>query len=85
MASQTQYRKNKEFLISIARILFSTSYCRCHYCGRRVNFDSVTADHKEPKIRGGGDNIENLTLSCKKCNEEKANLPYEIYMKRIKF
>ena len=49
---------------------------RCVYCGRHIggqSVDSATVDHLHPKGRGGPDLWDNLVISCKKCNMEKAN------------
>jgi hypothetical protein len=45
----------------------------CQYCGAKATDDSVLLeiDHIVPVSQGGGNNIENLTTSCKKCNMGK--------------
>jgi 5-methylcytosine-specific restriction endonuclease McrA len=49
---------------------------KCFYCGSQtIPFGSFKAsfsvDHLWPRIRGGGDNIENLVPSCHRCNSQK--------------
>jgi hypothetical protein len=45
----------------------------CQYCGAKATDDNVLLeiDHIVPVSQGGGNNIENLTTSCKKCNMGK--------------
>lgn len=51
----------------------------CHYCGREVRFyednrkreDAISFDHKTPMCKGGTNTIDNLVISCLKCNRER--------------
>jgi 5-methylcytosine-specific restriction endonuclease McrA len=43
----------------------------CAYCGRTIGYKTATLDHIVPRARGGADGPENLTLSCKRCNQAK--------------
>ena len=45
----------------------------CQYCGAKATDDNVLLeiDHIVPVSQGGGNNIENLITSCKKCNMGK--------------
>ena len=57
---------------------------RCRYCDRRTHCAAcfpnrppnraATRDHYVPKSRGGGSGWRNLELSCRACNEKKADL-----------
>lgn len=42
----------------------------CQSCGRE---DELTVDHIKPKSLGGTNEILNLQLLCKTCNQRKAN------------
>jgi hypothetical protein len=44
----------------------------CVYCGENVS-EKFHIDHKLPLSRGGGNEIENLALSCPDCNYKKNN------------
>lgn len=58
----------------------------CHYCGNShlvTNFKApgvkdrfkATLDHVIPRSRGGGEfDVENLVVSCHKCNQKKKDL-----------
>lgn len=44
---------------------------RCGYCGKKLHHGSYVLDHIFPKIRGGGNNYENLLACCRRCNSMK--------------
>ena len=44
---------------------------RCKYCKNKEN---LTVDHKNPKCKGGSDDLSNLQCLCKKCNSLKSGL-----------
>lgn len=53
------------------------------YCAYCDGTDSLQWEHIIPKSRGGPDSIDNLVLSCAKCNREKgARNPLEWYFDR---
>ena len=45
---------------------------RCFYCGKRLNHQTLTKDHRNPLSRGGTDFARNLVPACKPCNSGKA-------------
>ena len=46
---------------------------RCAYCGIKIGFSEVTADHKIPISRGGPDTSQNRVCCCGPCNALKAD------------
>lgn len=46
----------------------------CKYCGERLSIKSMTLDHVVPKASGGRDKVENLVISCARCNTRKGTL-----------
>jgi 5-methylcytosine-specific restriction endonuclease McrA len=47
----------------------------CEYCGHSVAASGLASkDHRTPVSRGGSNGIENLALSCIRCNLLKATL-----------
>lgn len=63
----------------------------CHYCGCRIHRTpdnchiipkpaKATIDHKTPLSKGGADNVRNLVLACKSCNDEKGNQDYLVFL-----
>jgi hypothetical protein len=46
--------------------------------------DGATADHREPKSRGGSKfDYKNLAVCCYKCNQKKKNMSYTEWINRI--
>jgi hypothetical protein len=58
---------------------------RCHYCEEFLNLSDLTLDHYIPLDRGGRTITDNLTPCCSPCNEIKATLCGESYIKFRKF
>lgn len=70
--------------VPLSRInIYKRDNYECVYCGREGDKRSLTLDHVIPKSRGGRDTWENLVTSCKRCNQEKANLTLEEFGKEI--
>lgn len=53
----------------------------CAYCG---DTKQLEVEHILSKSQGGTDSVKNLTLSCRKCNEQKSNLSLKQFGKLIK-
>ncbi|OUC14360.1 MAG: HNH endonuclease [Alkalinema sp. CACIAM 70d] len=47
----------------------------CEYCHspERLSANRFTVDHVRPKSLGGSDEIDNLALACRRCNERRYN------------
>ena len=45
---------------------------KCAACGRSASEKGFQQDHKVPRLRGGGDNIENWQPLCDECNNFKS-------------
>ncbi|MEN6290684.1 MAG: HNH endonuclease [Methanobacterium sp.] len=54
------------------RILHRDNFT-CQYCGRRAPEVVLEVDHIVPLSKGGKDDDENLTTSCRECNRGKFN------------
>lgn len=53
---------------------------KCFYCDKEVsNFE---VEHMLPKVKGGSNSIDNLTLSCHSCNQKKGTLTAEEFIKQ---
>jgi len=51
---------------------------KCQYCGKDIAEKAdMEIDHVVPRAKGGSDAYENLFLSCRRCNQEKLDLPPE--------
>lgn len=51
----------------------------CPYCLEQFPLSEASKDHKNPKSRFHDNSVENIVLSCKKCNSEKGALTVEEY------
>ena len=69
----------------------------CHYCGKPLDLRAArqgvenrghlpdwwpTRDHVIPRSAGGHNGDDNLVLSCKRCNSDKGDTPYDVFMAR---
>lgn len=43
----------------------------CHLCHRKVKREHATADHLVPRVHGGSDNPDNLSLAHRSCNSRR--------------
>ncbi len=48
---------------------------QCEYChsSERLSANRFTVDHIIPKSLGGSDDLDNLALACRRCNERRYN------------
>jgi len=53
------------------RILFNNT---CQICFEKFPHQDLTIEHIYPKSKGGSREIENVTLSCKYCNQKKRDI-----------
>lgn len=54
---------------SLRRQVIERDGFRCRYCGETVNRPQL--DHVTPESRGGPTSLNNLVVSCKRCNSAK--------------
>jgi len=49
--------------------------CVCEYCHspERLSANRFTVDHVIPKSLGGFDELDNLAIACRRCNERRYN------------
>lgn len=59
--------------VQLAR-LWKKQRGRCAITGRRLTRENAELDHRHPKSKGGGDNIENLQWTCCEVNRAKRDL-----------
>lgn len=60
---------------------------RCCYCGIRMmgtgHDDSApTFEHVVPRYHGGTNDMSNIVIACRKCNNDRGNTPYRTKMRR---
>lgn len=52
---------------------------RCCFCQRMLNRCEATLEHIIPLSKGGNWHITNLDISCKKCNQKRGNLDFNLF------
>ena len=55
----------------------------CGYCGIDLQIENAIGDHMIPHSHGGETSMDNLVVSCNKCNSMKSSLPYDLWEKLI--
>lgn len=53
------------------QVLLQDQDGRCVYCFSPITWDKATIDHIVPKAKGGANDIDNLQLTCRECNQYK--------------
>lgn len=63
----------------------------CEYCKNKVSHKVITIDHFKPKVFKGANQLFNVRLACKACNESKgaiypARMPqtFNLYLEKMK-
>lgn len=56
-------------------------YARCYYCKTEIPSNEVHFDHIVAIIKGGQHSVENLCVSCRKCNLSKGAKDLSCWMK----
>lgn len=57
----------------IRRLVINRDGYNCRYCGCSLKSEEIEFDHVTPKSRGGKNNLENIVVSCCRCNSKKSN------------
>ena len=57
------------------------SFSTCFFCGKQIPRELRTIDHLISLAKGGEDKPDNMVVSCKQCNSEKADLDINDYAK----
>lgn len=57
---------------------------RCRYCKDKLTPLTATAEHLQPRSKGGSTNAKNVKASCRACNLTKGSLSDQQFSKLIK-
>jgi len=58
---------------------------KCYYCGKPLNKEVFSFDHKIPVSKGGNNSVFNLVPACKRCNHLKGNKTHTQFRERRKY
>lgn len=73
------YHTNVKKWYSIMHTVFKRDNYTCSYCG--VQGGKLEVDHIIPFSKGGTDNLNNLTTSCRHCNRQKRDKSKKEFLK----
>lgn len=75
-----EYQQGTLFGYTVRNYLLQKWGHRCVYCGKKGI--PLQVEHIIPKVRGGSNRIDNLTIACQKCNQKKDDkMPKECSLK----
>ena len=57
---------------------------KCVWCQSRLSRSTVTAEHMQPKIKGGSNEQTNITAACRQCNQVRGTLPVAKFKKLLR-
>lgn len=66
--------RRKKFTDYEKKTIYAKGNGRCAICGRPIDFNSMTVDHKIPLSKGGTNELSNLQPACPTCNFLKNGL-----------
>lgn len=65
------------------KTIYANGNGRCGICGKPIDFDDMTVDHKIPLSKGGTNEFSNLQPACHCCNLIKNNLTMSELLKKM--
>ena len=84
MSSETElhgvdYQQGSLYQKKLRDFIFFRSNGKCFYCGKQAQ----EIDHIVPRSKGGTNSVNNLTATCRACNEKKSNLSLKEFGKLV--
>ena len=72
-----EQRKRKKLSQKQREFIYNKTDGHCAYCGCELEYKDMQADHVEPFILGGSDELDNFLPSCRSCNHYKSTFGLE--------
>lgn len=69
---------------NIRRIVLERDGYHCVYCDEDLTNEEIHLDHVIPESRGGPTTIDNLQVTCRKCNLAKGVLSEEEFVDKLR-
>jgi 5-methylcytosine-specific restriction endonuclease McrA len=73
-----EYQHGTLFEAEVKNYLLTKWQHQCAYC--QASAIRLEIDHVHPRSRGGSNRVANLVISCRACNEAKADQPIEAFL-----
>lgn len=64
-------------------LIFNKFNQKCAYCGSKLNYNEMTADHVVPLNKDGTDEINNIYPACRSCNHHKGSFTVGQFKKEL--
>lgn len=85
LCAELAYKQAKK--VHIRTFLAEAQNWKCCFCGIEMveypnQSNSATIEHVTPASKGGENTPENYAISCHRCNHNRGNLDWEIFMER---
>jgi len=79
-----EYQRATLLGFELRKYLLQRDKHTCQYCGGASGDKILNIDHKHPRAKGGSDRLANLTLSCRRCNEDKNATLLPDWLRQVK-
>lgn len=76
-------KKRRKYSTDVRKMIYNKAGGRCALCGHKILFEDMTLDHIIPLAMNGPDEVENLSCTCKTCNQFKGHILPDDFMERI--
>ena len=70
--------------VNLRRMVIERDGLRCVYCGIDLQKNEIHLDHVIPESQGGTTSLNNLQVTCAKCNLEKGILSESEFMNKLR-
>lgn len=84
-AGRGHARSRKRKIFNAAYLAVGMKNIPCIFCEYSLSFNEATIEHIIPISKGGTNAMENLTISCKSCNNNRKSMPFDYWKKVAKF
>ncbi|MFQ6115812.1 MAG: RRXRR domain-containing protein [bacterium] len=78
-----EYQHGTLFGYEVKQYLLTVNKHKCVYCNGLSGDNLLQIEHIHPKGKGGTDKVNNLTISCRVCNDAKGSLTLEQWSRAL--
>lgn len=77
--SGVEYQQGSLMGYELREYLLEKWQRQCAYCGAKDT--RLEIEHMQPRCKGGSDSVNNLTLACHECNQNKGEKDIKVFLK----